>query len=229
MTSASAMPDRSRNVIVVLTVLTTVVATLVAGLQVDASIRADRANRETQLQAIRLMGMLQRTGLSSAHELAGLARITSDRIEALALELAGVRLQGMGDAAGAASASLRAQAAEARALAQEGASILYQDPRYRPTTTGGVPNLEAYVGDLNAETEALLQEQNAAADDFEMWNRKADAYVGVLTLLATALFLLGLGQALVGRLRVFFAIAGVCATGAALLWASSILVLVGAG
>jgi hypothetical protein len=229
MTSASAMPDRSRNVIVVLTVLTTVVATLVAGLQVDASIRADRANRESQLQAIRLMGMLQRTGLSSAHELAGLARITSDRIEALALELAGVRLQGMGDAAGAASASLRAQAAEARALAQEGASILYQDPRYRPTTTGGVPNLEAYVGDLNAETEALRQEQNAAADDFEMWNRKADAYVGVLTLLATALFLLGLGQALVGRLRVFFAIAGVCATNAALLWASSILVLVGAG
>ncbi len=221
----TAAADRPRNVIIIFAVLTTVVTTLVAGLQTDASIRADRANRDSQMQAIRLMGSLQRTGLSSAYELAGLARLTSDRIEGLALELAGLTLQEQGNLEGAARASLRGQAAEARARAQQEASLLYRDPRYSPGGPNEAPDLEAYIADLTAETEALLQEQNAASDDFQSWNRKADAYVGVLTLLATALFLLGLAQALVSRLRVFFALVGTFAAGAGVLWAAMILIL----
>jgi hypothetical protein len=217
--------DRSKNVIIILAVLTTAVTTLVAGLQTDASIRADQANRDSQVQAIRLMGSLQRTGLNSAYELSGLARITTDRIEGLALELAGLRLQEQGDSEGAARASLRGQAAEARARAQEDASLLYRDPRYSPRAPGEPPNLEAYLTDLTAESETLLQQQNAAADDYQRWNRKADAYVGVLTLLATALFLLGLSQALLGRLRLFFALVGTFAAGSGVLWAAGILIL----
>jgi len=229
MTAPTNAHDRSRNVIVVLAVLATALTTIVAGLQTDASIRANQANRDSQLHAIRLMGTLQRTGLSSAYELAGLARITSDQIEALALELAGLRLQEQGNDAGAARAMLRAQAAQARARAQQDASILYQDPRYGPATPDGAPDLETYIADLTSQTEILLQEQNTAADDFQRWNRKADAYVGVLTLFATALFLLGLAQALVSRLRLFFAFAGTFAAGAAVLWAALILILPGTG
>jgi hypothetical protein len=221
----NAATDRSKNVIIILAVVTTAVTTLVAGLQTDANIRADKANRDSQVQAIRLMGSLQRTGLNSAYELSGLARITSDRIEGLALQLAGLRLQEQGDLEGAARASLRGLAAEARARAQEGASLLYRDPRYRPGAPGEAPDLDAYVADLAAESEALLREQNAAADDFQRWSRKADAYVGVLTLLATALFLLGLSQALVNRLRSFFASVGTFAAGAGVLWAAAILIL----
>src|SRR3990170_2136991 len=207
MTAATSAHDRSRNVIVVFAVLATALTTIVAGLQTDASIRANQANRDSQLHAIRLMGTLQRTGLSSAYELAGL------------------RLQEQGNDAGAARAMLRAQAAQARARAQQDASILYQDPRYGPATPDGAPDLETYIADLTSQTEILLQEQNTAADDFQRWNRKADAYVGALTLFATALFLLGLAQALVGRLRLFFALAGTFAAGAAVLWAALILIL----
>lgn len=225
MTASTVPTDRSRNVIVLFAVFTTVAATLVAGLQTDASIRANQADRDSQLHAIRLMGNLQRTGLSSAYELAGLARITSDQIEALALELAGIRLEQQGDGEGASRASLRAQAAQARADAQQDASILFQDPRYSPATSDGVPELGIYLADLARESEVLLEEQNAASEDFHRWDQKADAYVGVLTLLATALFLLGLAQALLSRLRLFFAVVGAVAAGAAILWAASILVL----
>jgi regulator of protease activity HflC (stomatin/prohibitin superfamily) len=136
-----------------------------------------------------------------------------------------LRLQEQGDLEGAARASLRGQAAEARARAQEDASLLYRDPRYSPRAPGEPPNLEAYLTDLTAESETLLQQQNAAADDYQRWNRKADAYVGVLTLLATALFLLGLSQALLGRLRLFFALVGTFAAGSGVLWAAGILIL----
>jgi hypothetical protein len=225
MTAATIRAERSRNVIILLAVLTTAATTLVAGLQTDASIRADQADRNSQLHAIRLMGTLQRTGQSSTYELAALARITSDQIEALALELAAIRLEQNGDVDGAARAYLRAQAARARAEALQDASILFLDPRYSPTTPLEAPDLGIYMADLARETEVLLEEQNSAADDFHRWNRKADAYVGVLTLLATALFLLGLAQALLGRMRLFFALVGIAAAGAAVLWATSILVL----
>lgn len=62
---------------------------------------------------------------------------------------------------------------------------------------------------------------------FQRWNGKADAYVGALTLLATALFLFGLAQALAGRLRLFLTLAGVLTVGAGLLWTISILALPG--
>jgi len=50
------------------------------------------------------------------------------------------------------------------------------------------PDRPGYVAGLGRETEQLLEEQNRAADEFHRWNRRADASIGVLTLLAIALF-----------------------------------------
>jgi hypothetical protein len=66
--------------------------------------------------------------------------------------------------------------------------------------------------------------QNAAADDYNRWNRKGDAYTSVLAILAVAFFLFGLAQALSPRLRLLLAIFGVAALAGAALWAGIILI-----
>ena len=82
-----------------------------------------------------------------------------------------------------------------------------------------MPNLQRYLQDSQEKAQALLKQQNSASDTYNRWSKKADTYVGVLTLLAIALFLLGLAQAVAPRLRLLFAAFGVLAVGAASLWA----------
>jgi hypothetical protein len=51
-----------------------------------------------------------------------------------------------------------------------------------------------HLADLVATAQDLVVQQNAAADDYRFWSRKADSYVTALTVLAVAFCLFGLAQ-----------------------------------
>jgi hypothetical protein len=129
------------------------------------------------------------------------------------------------DKQGSALSNLSALAAQARADILTNFSVFFTDPRYAPKTTDGLPDGEAYLADLSAKANEILEKQNAAADDYHKWSSKADSYVGVLTVIAVAFFLLGLAQALTGRMRLVFAIFGGVILLASSAWTILILVV----
>jgi hypothetical protein len=221
--SPSQNLERYKTLVVVLTVLTTVVTAMVAGLQADANIRASVSNRDSQVNAILAAGELHRQGLQSAYDMNVLAGYLQDAQEATVLQLTALQQQEDDDAQGAADSLMQAAAAQARADTAMKFSIFFTDPRYAPATEDGMPDMQAYVDDAYVAANDLVTQQNAAADEYDRWNRKSDSYTSVLAILAVAFFLFGLAQALTPRLRLLFAVFGLVALAAAGLWTLIIL------
>ncbi len=217
--------DRYKTMIVVLTLITTVITAIVATLQTDANIRANTANRDSQYFAILASGELHRSGLQSSYDLNTFARILLERQTELMMQFTGLEMDQSGDKLGAALSKLSALAAKARADKLTSFSVFFTDDRYTSKTTDGLPDTEAYLADANAKANEIVEQQNAAADEYHKWNRKADAYVGVLTVMAVAFFLFGLAQALTGRMRLVFAIFGTVILLIASAWSMLILVV----
>lgn len=210
--------DWWKNIVVVLTIAATVLVALVAVLQADAGIRANGANRNSQYYAIRVSGELQRAGLQGNYDMQIFHEIIQARMTATVLQLTALQAEQDGDTAGAAAALLKAQTEQARADAVQAASILYTDKRYTPSSPDGLPNAQQYLDDLNAPAQKLLKQQNDTVDVYNIWNARGDSYTAILTVMAIALFLFGLAQAVTPRLRFLFALFGTIATGAAALW-----------
>jgi hypothetical protein len=141
------------------------------------------------------------------------------------LQLTALEQQQKGDPQGAAASQLKAAVAQARADKARKFSIFFTDPRYSPRVADGMPAMQAYLDDTYASANDLVAQQNAAADAYNRWNRKADSYTSVLTILAVAFFLFGLAQALSPRLRLLFAIFGMVAIASAGIWTFLILVI----
>ena len=221
-THAPEPTERYKTLIVVLTLITTVITAVVATLQADANIRANTANRDSQYYAILVSAELQRSGLQSTYDLNTMAKVLLEKQTALMMEFTALQSE---DKQGTALSNLSALAAQARADTLTNFSIFFTDPRYAPKTTEGLPNSEAYLADLSAKANEILEKQNAAADDYHEWSNKADSYVGVLTVIAVAFFLLGLAQALTGRMRLVFAIFGAVILLASSAWTVLILVV----
>ncbi len=221
-TPAPEPTERYKTLIVVLTLITTVITAIVATLQADANIRANTANRDSQYYAILVSAELQRSGLQSTYDLNTMAKVLLEKQTALMMEFTALQSE---DKQGTALSNLSALAAQARADILTNFSVFFTDPRYAPKTTDGLPNGEAYLADSSAEANEILKKQNAAADDYHEWSSKADSYVGVLTVIAVAFFLLGLAQALTGRMRLVFAIFGGVILLASSAWAVLILVV----
>ncbi len=207
-----------KNVVVVLTIAATVLVAGVAALQADAGIRANNANRSSQYYAIRIAGELQRAGLQGNYDMQIFQAAIQARFTSTILQLSSLQAKQAGDSAGAASALLRSQTAQARADAAQSVSILYTDQRYAPGTPDGVPNMQQYLDDLHAPAQNILKQQNDAVDAYNIWNARSDAYTAVLTMMAIALFLFGLAQAVTPRLRLLFALFGTTASVAAIIW-----------
>ena len=74
-----------------------------------------------------------------------------------------------------------------------------------PDQPDGMPKADTYVTDQAEIANAIVVKQNAASDEYQKWNKKSDAYVAVLTLLAIVFFLLGVAQS-TQRMRPFFAV-----------------------
>ena len=221
-TPAPEPTERYKTLIVVLTLITTVITAIVATLQADANIRANTANRDSQYYAILVSAELQRSGLQSTYDLNTMAKVLLEKQTALMMEFTALQSE---DKQGTALSDLSALAAQARAGILTNFSVFFTDPRYAPQTTEGLPNSEAYLADLSAKANEILEKQNAAADDYHEWSNKADSYVGVLTVIAVAFFLFGLAQALTGRMRLVFAIFGAVILLASSAWTVLILVV----
>ncbi|HET7145467.1 MAG TPA: hypothetical protein VFI68_15720 [Anaerolineales bacterium] len=215
--------ERHKTLIVVLTLITTIISAIVAGLQADANIRANNANRDSQYYAVLISGELRRSGLQSSYDMSTFAGVMRESQTALIMGLTALESEQASDELGAAINNQEALAAQARADQFKRFSIFFTDPRYAPKNADELPDSDAYLVDSTAKANELLQKQNAAADEYHQWNNKADAYVGVLTVMAVAFFLLGLAQALTGRMRLVFAIFGGVILVSASAWAMLIL------
>jgi hypothetical protein len=217
--------DRYKTLVVVLTVITTVVTAVVASLQADANIRAAISNRDSQVDAILVSGELHRQGLQADYDTAVFASYLKDSQEATVLEMTALQQQQAGNSQSSTDSLQRSSVSQARADTAKKFSIFFNDPRYAPTTSDGTPDMKAYLTDTYAAVNNLLAKQNTAADDYNLWNHKGDAYTSILTLLAVSFFLFGLAQALSPRLRLLFAAFGLVVMTSAGLW--MLLVLVG--
>jgi hypothetical protein len=197
--------DRFRVFILVLTLLNTIFATLLSGLQVDANIRADKANRDSQYYALLAANELVRMGYQSAYDFELFSNILKDAQQSTIMELTALELEQAGEDESAAKLLTQSQVAQARSEKGVSLSLLYSDPRYAPSDPDGVPDLETYLADQSKVPNDFVAQQNAATDDYHRWDNKADAYIAVLSVLAIAFFLLGLAQS-TARMRLFFAI-----------------------
>lgn len=202
--------DKYKNLIVVLTVFTTVLAAVLAALQADASIRQAIANRDSQYLAIQASGELHRSGLEANYEFSVFGDYMKNLQESTVLQLTALEQEQDGDAAAAKATNELADIAQARADAAVKFSTLYSDPRYAPQGDDIMPQAEQYIIDINAKSNEIVAQQNEAADAYDRWNRKADSYVTALTILAVAFFLFGLAQAVKNaRMRLAFATFGI--------------------
>lgn len=205
MNETTPKTDRWKNIVLVLTLINTVFAALLSGLQVDAGIRADTANRDSQYYAALVSSELVRQGYQSSYDFQTFASVLKNTQESLIFEFTALGLEQDSDQTGADQFHAQSIIAQAQADAATKFSVFYNDPRYAPTEAGGMPNADAYLADQAAIGNEILADQNAAADEYQKWNKKSDAFVAVLTLLAIIFFLLGVAQS-TQRMRPFFAV-----------------------
>ena len=209
--------ERYKNLIVLLTVFTTVLAAVLAALQADANIREGVASRDSQFLAILASGELHRAGLESNYEFSVLGDYLQNLQEGTVLEITALEQETAGDEEAAQASREIAALSQARTSIGEKFSILYTDPRYAPQNDGDLPRAELYITDVFERSNEIVEEQNKAADDYHNWGRKADLYVTALTIIAVAFFLFGLAQALKEtRLRLIFAVFGIGVIGISL-------------
>lgn len=223
MTETTPNTERFRTIVLILTLLNTIFAAILSGLQIDANIRANNANRDSQYYALLASNELVRMGHQGDYDLKLFADTIKDAQQATVMELTALELEKQGDKESA--TRLRSQSEVAQARSNKGISLsrLYADPRYAPKEPDGLPNLEAYLTDQGKGPNELVAKQNAASDAYHNWSRKGDAYVAVLTVLAIAFFLLGLAQSS-SRTRLFFAISAVVVMLMAAIWTGYITI-----
>lgn len=223
MNESTPNADRFRTLVLVLTLINTIFAATLSGLQVDANIRADSASRDSQYYALQASNELIRSGQQSAYDLELFANTVKDTQQSLVMEFTALELEKNGDKESA--ARLRSQSEISKARSEKGVSLslLYSDPRYAPTEPDGMPDFQAYVDDQSQSPNDLVAKQKAASDAYHKWNSKADAYVAILTVLAIAFFLLGIAQSS-ARMRLFFAGSAVVIMALAAVWAGYIMI-----
>ena len=139
--------DRYKFLVVVMTVFTTITTAVVASLQADANIRASSTNIASQQYAIQVSNELQRQGLQSAYDFNLLSGYLQDAQEATVYQMTALEQEATGDIQGAEASRVKAEVAQARADKARQLSIFFNDPRYAPETTDGLPDAEGYLAD----------------------------------------------------------------------------------
>ena len=223
MNASTPTTDRFRVFVLVLTLLNTIFAAILSGLQVDANIRADQANRDSQYYALLATNEVIRFGHQSAYDLKLLTTTVNQSQQSLVMQLTALELEEAGEKESAAALVGQSEIAQARADKGYALSLLYSDPRYAPTEPGGFPDQNAYLADLSKAANEFVERQNTASDEYHKWDHKADAYIAVLSILAIAFFLLGLAQSTT-RMRLFFAISALAIMVLAAVWTGFIMI-----
>jgi hypothetical protein len=200
--------ERWKNLVVILTLVNTILVALVVGLQVDANIRANNANRDSQYYAILASGELLRQGLQGNYDMGTYAQLITHTQESLIMQLTALEQEKDDKKDAAAISVLQGMVAQAQADKAKSFSIFMNDPRYAPKSADSMPDFQDYMSDTLVKANDLVAQQNAASDNYHRWSNKGDSYIAVLTILAIAFFLLGLGQSLSPRMRLLFAVFG---------------------
>ena len=223
MNETTANTDRFRSLIFVLIFVNMLFAVALFGLQVDANIRANNANRDSQYFALQASNERIRLSQQSAYDLELFVVTAKDAQQSTVIELTALELEKNGDKDGAARLRSQSEVAQARSEIGTSLSLLYSDPRYAPSEPDGTPDVQAYLADQSKSPNDLVLKQQAASEAYQKWNGKADAYVVILTILVIAFFLLGLAQSSV-RKRLFFAGSAVVIMVLAVVWTGYIAI-----
>lgn len=216
-------PDRFRIFVLVLTLINTIFAALLSGLQVDANIRADQANRDSQYFGLLTANEAVHFGSETGYEYKLFLDAIKEAQQSQLLVLAALELEDAGETDSATTVSAQSEVAQARYEKGASLSVLLSDSRYAPTELGGSPDVQLYLDDRIEATKELEAEQTSAYEEYRRWDNKADAYVTVLTVLALAFFLLGLAQS-TSRVRNFFAALALAIILLAATWTGFILI-----
>lgn len=215
--------DRSRLFVLILTLLNTIFVAILSGMQVDANIRAERANRDSHYYAVLASNEVVRFGHQSAYDIGLFGNTIKDAQQSLVMGLSALELEQDGKSEQAAQLQSQAEIAQARYDQGAALSMFYADPRYAPSEPDGFPDMDAYLADQIKAANDFVSEQNTATDEFHRWNTKADAYIAILTVLAIAFFLLGVAQS-TARLWLFFALSALAIMLLAAAWTGFILI-----
>lgn len=197
-----------KKLILVLIILNTVLGAIVGFLQTDAGIRSNQANIESEYYSILASGEILRSSIQSTYDIASYGEVLKNTQESLVLQYTALDEASKGNLAGSQLASLQAAVQQARADQATRLSLFFSDPRYAPKTQDQPPDMQSYLDDQNSLVNSLVSKQNLASDTYHLWSKKADTYVAILTILAVAFFLLGLGQSLNSKVRLLFAVFG---------------------
>ena len=220
----TSKPERGKTLVLVLTLLNTVLVAAISALGVDATIRANQGNRDSQYFAIQASGSLIQAGYKSDYDLNTFSRWLGDTQQGLIAGYSGLLQQAAGDQPGFDRLTLESQIYQAKADKARSLSVLFVDPAYAPAPNQDQPDFTTYMSDLYASSNALVKKQNSASDAYHQWSSKSDSYVAVLTVLAVAFFLLGVAQMAQPRIRMLFSIFAIGVMGIGVLWTLILLV-----
>lgn len=197
--------ERFKQIAGILIALVTILTAIVGYLQNDAGSLDDRANRQAQEYAFQAMGQ-RISGAAQAGYARGDAYRTWSELNTLALAA-----ENGGDPM--AAERYRAVAERMTQLSPLLSDKAYFDP------ASGEPNVAKYEADTYLIEVTALAERSAAWFAVKQaWDEKANTYVVHLTILAVALFLLGLATTISGRARWIFMVAGVVIALIAMVW-----------
>lgn len=222
--TSSSNPERGKTLVLVLILLNTVLVAAISALQVDATIRANQSNRDSQYYAVQASGSLIQSGARSDYDLNTFSLVVANTQQALVAEYSALQRQAVNDQAGYESLTLESQIYQARADRVKSLSVIMTDPAYAPASDQGTPNFDAYLSDQNSYSMELVQRQNEASDAYHRWNNKSDSYVAILTVMAVAFFLLGVAQMTRPGVRLLFSLFAIGVIGIGLLWTLILLI-----
>ena len=222
--SENANPERGKTLVLVLTLLNMVLVAAISALQVDATIRANQANRDSQYYAVQVTGGLGYSGARSEYDVRTYTVSVSYSLKALMAEYSANQRQDANDQQGFEALTLDSQFYLAQANRATSLSVLQTNPAYGVLLDQGTPNYTAYMDDITSYSREVLQKQNDASDAYHRWNNKSDSYVAVLTVMAIAFFLLGVAQMTRPSLRLLFSLFAIGVIGIGSLWTLILLI-----
>jgi len=197
-----------KKLILVLIILNTLLGAIVGFLQTDASIRSNQANIDSEYYSVLASGEILRSSIQGTYDMASYGEVLKNTQESLVFSYISLDEASKGNQVDSELAYLKALVHQARADQATRLSLFYSDPRFAPKSKDQPPDIQSYLDEQNVQANSLVSKQNTASDMYHLWSKKADIYVAILTILAVAFFLLGLGQSLTSKVRLLFAVFG---------------------
>lgn len=197
----STQPDRTdqqfKRIVVTLMSIVTILSALTAFLQTASASRSSTAVRNSQRHALSQVETALQTQQQQNYDLYVYEQWSS---------LLAQRLVQLGSSRGISVTSPAQHLSDLMQLTANFSPLT--QPPYLTDPINGLLDLARYYADNEYQSTYWRQRREASAAEGEIWGRKAAAYVMVLSLLAVALFLLGLAATIGGQLRGAFVILG---------------------